>query len=297
MRCARCDDHCESCDASECYLCEDGFFLSDGTCVETCKEGFYADMKQECEPCHRTCRSCGGPDDNDCDSCEDDMFQDKGQCINKSKIKCPDGKFLNGKGECEQCDSSCRTCSGPGEDQCDSCQKACEEYYFLHEDQCVGDCPKGYFTNREQKLCTLCHSDCAECDGPDEDDCTSCGHYRDVRHNGKCLIQCPPETYLDGAECRECDKSCLTCSGPHPSSCLTCRAGMRKDVNGHCQFFSDCPLHTFTDKDGQCNPCHKSCLRCSGAGKEQCLSCNPKHLLLSKGPLAHFPMKLSFNDI
>uniref|UniRef100_A0A8C1W9D5 Proprotein convertase subtilisin/kexin type 5b n=1 Tax=Cyprinus carpio TaxID=7962 RepID=A0A8C1W9D5_CYPCA len=27
MRCARCDDHCESCDASECYLCEDGFFL------------------------------------------------------------------------------------------------------------------------------------------------------------------------------------------------------------------------------------------------------------------------------
>uniref|UniRef100_A0A8C1W980 Proprotein convertase subtilisin/kexin type 5b n=1 Tax=Cyprinus carpio TaxID=7962 RepID=A0A8C1W980_CYPCA len=419
MRCARCDDHCESCDASECYLCEDGFFLSDGTCVETCKEGFYADMKQECEPCHRTCRSCGGPDDNDCDSCEDDMFLDKGQCINKSKIKCPDGKFLNGKGECEQCDSSCRTCSGPGEDQCDSCQKgmfltnsqrcvsvcprethgnqtsgrcedcsagcltcqdahhcvkckesfgplylqdgkcvagckrgypeadvchscavgcasceeqadfclsceedyvrfkhscvlqcpsrhfikdgvceicpngcaecdqmhkcsACEEYYFLHEDQCVGDCPKGYFTNREQKLCTLCHSDCAECDGPDEDDCTSCGHYRDVRHNGKCLIQCPPETYLEGAECRECDKSCLTCSGPHPSSCLTCRAGMRKDVNGHCQFFSDCPLHMFTDKDGQCNPCHKSCLRCSGAGKEQCLSCNPKHFLLNQ---------------
>uniref|UniRef100_A0A8C1EK54 Proprotein convertase subtilisin/kexin type 5b n=1 Tax=Cyprinus carpio carpio TaxID=630221 RepID=A0A8C1EK54_CYPCA len=409
MRCARCDDHCESCDASECYLCEDGFFLSDGTCVETCKEGFYADMKQECEPCHRTCRSCGGPDDNDCDSCEDDMFQDKGQCINKSKIKCPDGKFLNvylflsiwnlhaclyvyagmfltnsqrcvsvcprethgnqTSGRCEDCSAGCLTCQDahhcvkckesfgplylqdgkcvagckrgyPEADVCHSCAvgcasceeqadfclsceedyvrfkhscvlqcpsrhfikdgvceicpsgctecdqmhkcSACEEYYFLHEDQCVGDCPKGYFTNREQKLCTLCHSDCAECDGPDEDDCTSCGHYRDVRHNGKCLIQCPPETYLDGAECRECDKSCLTCSGPHPSSCLTCRAGMRKDVNGHCQFFSDCPLHTFTDKDGQCNPCHKSCLRCSGAGKEQCLSCNPKHLLLNQ---------------
>uniref|UniRef100_A0A671RA21 Proprotein convertase subtilisin/kexin type 5-like n=1 Tax=Sinocyclocheilus anshuiensis TaxID=1608454 RepID=A0A671RA21_9TELE len=413
MRCARCDDHCESCDASECYLCEEGFFLSDGTCVKTCKEGFYGDMKQECEPCHHTCRSCGGPDNNDCDSCEDDMFLDKGQCIRKSKMKCPDGKFLNGKGECEQCDSSCRMCSGHGEHQCDSCQEGmflsnsqrcvsvcprethgnqtsgrcedcsagcltcqdahhcvkckesfgplylqdgkcvaeckrgypeadvclscavgcascegeanfclsceedyvrfkhtcvhqcpskhfikdgvceicpngcaacdqtgkctCEEYYFLHEDQCLGDCPKRYFTNVEQKLCTPCHSDCAECDGPDEDDCTSCGHYGDVRHNGKCLFQCPPETYLDG-----CDKSCLTCSGPHPSSCLTCRASMRKDVNGHCQFFSDCSLHTFTDKDSQCKPCHKSCLRCSGTSKEQCLSCNPKHFLLKQ---------------
>ncbi len=69
---------------------------ADGTCAKTCKEGFYADMKQECEPCHHTCRSCGGPDYNDCDSCEDDMFLDGGQCISMSKIKCPDGKFLNG---------------------------------------------------------------------------------------------------------------------------------------------------------------------------------------------------------
>uniref|UniRef100_A0A8C1PM43 Proprotein convertase subtilisin/kexin type 5b n=1 Tax=Cyprinus carpio TaxID=7962 RepID=A0A8C1PM43_CYPCA len=410
MRCARCDDHCETCDASQCYQCEEGFFLSVLKCI-SCKEGFYADMKQECEPCHSTCRSCGGPDDNDCDSCEDDMFLERGQCISKSKIKCPDGKFLNGEGECEQCDSSCRTCSGHQKDQCDSCQEgmfltnsqlcvsvcphetyrnqtkvdvcvscavgcascegeanycprceegyirykhhcvhhcpaghfikdgvceicprgctecdqrgkcsgelhhwpkilsehiyqvpfsslytedghylseasllylspalsACEEYHFLHEDQCLDDCPKRYFTNLEQNECTPCHSDCAECDGPDEDDCTSCGDYGYVRHNTKCLYSCPPETYLDG-----CDKSCQTCSGPHPSSCLTCRDNMRKDVNGHCEVFSGCPLHTFTDKDGQCKACHKSCLQCSGADKQQCLSCNPKRLLLNQ---------------
>ncbi|XP_016121179.1 proprotein convertase subtilisin/kexin type 5-like [Sinocyclocheilus grahami] len=81
-------------------------------------------MKQECEPCHRTCRSCGGPDDNDGDSCEDDMLLDRGQCISISKIKCPDGKFLNGQGECEQCDSSYRTCSGHRKDRCDSCHEA-----------------------------------------------------------------------------------------------------------------------------------------------------------------------------
>ncbi|KAI2661407.1 Proprotein convertase subtilisin/kexin type 5 [Labeo rohita] len=418
MVCARCDDHCETCDASECYLCDEGYFLSDGTCVETCKEGFYGDMKQECEPCHHTCRSCGGPDHNDCDSCEDDMFLDKGQCISISKISCPDGKFLNSQSDCEQCDSSCWTCSGNGKEQCDSCQdgmfltnsqmcvsicphethpnqtsgrcedcsagcltcrdahhclkckdggslylldgkcvaeckrgypeagechscaegcascegevnyclkceegyvrfkhtcvhhcpsghfikdevcescpngcaecdqmdkcSACDEYHFLHEDECLDDCPKGYFTDVAQKKCTSCNTACAECDGPDEDDCTSCG-FGYVHNNGQCLFwSCPPETYLDGKECRDCDKSCLTCSGPHPSSCLTCRDNMRKDVNGHCEFFRDCSVHTFTDKDGHCKPCHKSCLQCSGAGKNQCISCNPKHFLLNQ---------------
>lgn len=57
---------------------------------------------------------------------------------------------------------------------------------------------------------------------------------------------------------------------------------MRKDVNGHCDDFSGCSLHTFTDEDGQCKPCHKSCLQCSGADKEQCLSCNPEHFLLNQ---------------
>lgn len=54
-------------------------------------------MKQECEPCHHTCRSCGGPSNDDCDTCEDDISLVNGQCITKSKIKCLDGKFLNGK--------------------------------------------------------------------------------------------------------------------------------------------------------------------------------------------------------
>ncbi|KAK7135464.1 hypothetical protein R3I94_014205 [Phoxinus phoxinus] len=426
-KCSRCDDHCLTCDASECFLCEEGFFLSDGTCVATCKEGFYGDEKQECEPCHHMCRTCGGPEYDDCDSCEDDVFLEKGQCINKSKIKCPDKSFLNSLDECEQCDSSCRTCSGHDKEQCDSCEKgmfltnsqmcvsvcplethgnqtsgrcegcsagcltcqdahkclkckdgslylqdgkcvpeckrgypeadachscaagcaschgeasyclSCEEdylrlkhtcvhhcpsrhfvkdgvcelcpnscaecdqtgkcsecapFYFLHEDQCIVDCPKGYFTDVEQKQCMSCHSDCATCDGPDEDDCTSCSNgylMTYVRYNGKCLYRCPSETYLEGAECRECDKSCLTCSGPHPSSCLTCRANMSRDVNGHCEFFSDCSLSTFMGEDGQCQSCHKSCLRCSGASEEQCLSCSPNTFLLNQTCVSKCP--------
>ncbi|XP_073723703.1 proprotein convertase subtilisin/kexin type 5b isoform X1 [Misgurnus anguillicaudatus] len=417
MRCARCDDHCVTCDDSECYLCDDGFLLSDGTCVETCPEGFYSDMKQECEPCHSMCRSCGGPNLDDCDSCEDDMSLKDGQCIGKSKITCSDGFFPNVG--CEQCHSSCKSCLGPEEDQCDSCHEGifltnsqtcvsacpagthgnqtsgrcedcsagcvvcqdahhclkckaafsqlylqdgkcvaectrgypeddacvscatgcascegeannclscdedylrfkhtcvqhcpnkhfvkdgvcercpahctqcdqtqkcseCAEYYFLHEDGCHDDCPEGFFTNVQEKRCERCHSDCSTCDGPDPDDCISCKSSWAARYNGKCLNKCPSDTYLDETECRDCDRSCLTCSGPGPSSCLTCRTDMRKDVNGHCVFFSDCRPQTYTDKNGKCRPCHPTCLHCSGAGKEQCITCNPKHFLLNQ---------------
>ncbi|TRY60185.1 hypothetical protein DNTS_003795 [Danionella cerebrum] len=357
MKCSRCDENCENCDASECYLCEEGFFLLDGKCAKTCKEGFYGDVKQECEPCHRTCRTCGGPKDDDCDACEDDMFLQKGQCVSRKLMKCPDGNFPNGDGSaCEKCDSSCKTCSGPGSDHCDSCEKeqpdlrarvsscdlwehteralrglfgwmfdlgypeadaclscapgcascegeaskclgceegflyfkhscvqqcpirhfvkngvcercpnsctecdqtgkcsGCDEYFFLHMNKCVFDCPVGYFPRMEQKKCVACHGDCAACNGPDEDDCTSCKSYKHMRYNGKCLVHCPAET-----------------------------ESMMLDVNGHCEFISVCPPNTFTDKNRKCQPCHKSCAQCSGAGKEHCISCNTKHFLLNQ---------------
>ncbi|KAL0186537.1 hypothetical protein M9458_018207, partial [Cirrhinus mrigala] len=58
-------------------------------------------------------------------------------------------------------------------------------YFFLHHDKCLNDCPKGYFTDIAQKKCMSCHSTCAECDGPDEDNCISCSSYGYVNHNGK----------------------------------------------------------------------------------------------------------------
>lgn len=67
-------------------------------CVTECQEGFYADIRQECEPCHHECRSCGGPYYDDCDSCEDDRRLVNGECVSKSKaIHCNPLHFLNGE--------------------------------------------------------------------------------------------------------------------------------------------------------------------------------------------------------
>ncbi|KAI5622037.1 proprotein convertase subtilisin/kexin type 5, partial [Silurus asotus] len=429
MMCSPCGDYCINCDESQCYLCEDNFFLSDGTCVAKCKEGFYADARGECEPCHHECRSCGGPYFDDCDSCEDEMRLLDGQCVSINQtIHCGPFKFLNEQGECEQCHSNCKLCWGPMADECnicndglflvassyictsscpagtfgnkttghcedcppgcDKCDKAqqclkcrsrlylqnglcvsncsigypeggvcrscaercvscenepgyclsceqqyllhrhtcvvhcpegyyiksnvceqcpnsctqcdekgqcseCEKYYFLHDGMCLDDCPTAYFPNVHEKKCERCHENCAACDGPDADDCISCSSPRDVRYNGACLSTCPSATYQDKAECRDCDRSCLTCSGPHPSSCLSCKPNMRKDVNGHCEFYSTCSQNTFEDKDGQCKPCHPSCLRCSGAEEHLCLSCGSdvylhNHMCVSMCPDGYY---------
>lgn len=80
----------------------------------------------------------------------------------------------------------------------------------------------------------------------------------------------------------DCDKSCLTCSGHEPSSCLSCDTNRHIDASGHCVWYSECSLHSYMDHNGDCQQCHKLCHRCSGPGKDNCLSCNEPNFLLSK---------------
>lgn len=55
------------------------------------------------------------------------------------------------------------------------------------------------------------------------------------------------------------------------------------DGNSQCvPSANKCSPHQYIDQHGECHPCHKYCYRCSGPGKTHCLSCNPRHLLLSE---------------
>uniref|UniRef100_A0A8C4EH67 Proprotein convertase subtilisin/kexin type 5b n=1 Tax=Dicentrarchus labrax TaxID=13489 RepID=A0A8C4EH67_DICLA len=407
MVCAPCEDkQCVNCDKSQCYWCEEGFYNFDGECVDHCREGFFVDKEsQGCEPCHRACRTCGGPQFDDCDSCEDGFTLKDGECLEATQLalcpekqfrnstanqchsfcktcsaagkencsscysgkgllstcmsRCPSGTFANkASSQCEDCSKGCAMCQGAEQliphslhclfprgfpqggvcqlcaPECASCQgnssyclscerpyllldhscrsnclegyyaketecrhcpadckecnqdglcKRCNLYYFLHDDKCVDDCPVGYFASEKQQECVRCHADCRSCDGPGLDDCIECRNPKAVRYNGECLPQCPTSTYHDKTtnECRDCDRTCLTCSGHEPSSCLTCNTNRRKDASGHCEWFSQCPLHSYMDQNGDCQKCHVPCHRCSGPGKDQCFSCNKPHFLLN----------------
>uniref|UniRef100_A0A3Q3JJF1 Growth factor receptor domain-containing protein n=1 Tax=Monopterus albus TaxID=43700 RepID=A0A3Q3JJF1_MONAL len=177
---------------------------------------------RECEPCHRACRTCGGPQYDDCDSCEDGFTLENGECL--------EGKNL---------------------------------------DKCVDDCPGGYFASEQHHECVRCYADCASCDGPGFDDCDECHNPKAVRYNGE---------------------SCLTCSGHEPSSCLSCDANRRKDASGHCVWLSQCSLHSYMDQNERCQPCHKLCHRCSGPGKDHCLSCTETHFLLNSTCVLECPV-------
>ncbi|XP_029295190.1 proprotein convertase subtilisin/kexin type 5-like [Cottoperca gobio] len=429
MVCAPCEDkQCVVCDQSQCYWCEEGFYVFDDKCVDHCKEGFFVDEEsRDCEPCHRACRTCGGPQYDDCDSCEDKLTLKNGECLKSTQLaSCPETHFRNSQGECELCHSSCKTCSAERKEDCNSCYsgrfftsrqtcmsrcpagtfankmssqcenclkgcitcqdakqcqrcrsglylqdgvcvvdcqrgfpqgglcnpcapecascqgnsshclscekqfllldhscrshclegyyssetechrcpahcrecsqdglcKKCAKYYFLHEGKCVDDCPIGFFASEKQQECVRCHADCASCDGPGFDDCDVCRHPKAVRYNGECLAKCPSNTYYDATtnECRDCDRSCLTCSGHEPSSCLSCDTSRRKDASGHCVWFSQCSLYSYMDHNGECQPCDKLCHRCSGLGKDLCLSCNEPHFLLNNTCVQECPV-------
>ncbi|XP_034396742.1 proprotein convertase subtilisin/kexin type 5-like [Cyclopterus lumpus] len=421
MMCTPCEEQqCVICDQSQCYWCEEGFFGFDDKCVDHCQEGFFVDEEsRDCEPCHRTCRTCGGPQYDDCDSCEEGFMLKSGECLEGRQLSsCTETHFTNSQGECELCHAACKTCSAAGKEDCNSCYsgrfltshqtclprcpsgtfanqassrcedcskgcvmcqdaqqcqrcrsglnlhngvcvvdcqrgfsqggvcqpcvpecascqgnsshclscekqyllldrscrshcpedyyatenrecihcpahcgecnqdglcKKCAQYYFLHEGKCVDDCPNGYFASEKPQECVHCHADCASCDGPSFDDCDVCRNPKAVRYNGECLAKCPNSTYYDATtnECRDCDMSCQTCSGHQPSSCLSCDTHRRKDASGHCVWFIQCSLRSYMDHNGQCQQCHKLCHRCSGPGKDNCLSCNEPHFLMN----------------
>lgn len=69
----------------------------DGKCVDHCKKGFFVDEEsRDCEPCHRDCRTCGGPRYDDCDSCEDEFVLINGECVKDRQFAlCPETHFRN----------------------------------------------------------------------------------------------------------------------------------------------------------------------------------------------------------
>uniref|UniRef100_A0A8C8D0K2 P/Homo B domain-containing protein n=1 Tax=Oncorhynchus tshawytscha TaxID=74940 RepID=A0A8C8D0K2_ONCTS len=270
--CEPCPRGCVQCvDEHRCTRCQvvrkAPLYLQDGQCVRQCQSGYAAG--QVCRGCATGCASCER-NSTHCLSCVEPFLLYQHQCVEA----CPPAHTLR-DGECQHCPTACQECSPNRE-----CT-GCEEYHFLYEGRCVTDCPERFFQDSEQGVCVRCHPDCAQCDGPDGDDCDSCADPEATLHNGACLPNCPSHTYRDSrtGQCKDCDGSCLTCSGPHAGSCSSCREGQRLDAHGQCDpLVNRCTPRHYT---GECHPCHKYCQQCNGPGKSHCLSCNQNHFILN----------------
>jgi proprotein convertase subtilisin/kexin type 5 len=168
--------------ATNCYNCKKGDGLSavPGTCAG----------------CHVTCKTCFGGTGNDkCTSCHSEeeklatgvctcpagYTRDGAACKEDQMLRdgCKPGwSKYGGCDDCQECFGICNSCIAEKEDKCTSCK------FGLHRElkiiitgtnygKCV--CKPGFYEDRYTKECMPCHKRCLTCDGPEEDQCLTCG--------------------------------------------------------------------------------------------------------------------------
>ena len=66
--CTAISDNCVECDGEVCTACQESFFYLEGTCVQHCGVGMYANIDMECQVCSEGCMKC--TDAETCERCE-----------------------------------------------------------------------------------------------------------------------------------------------------------------------------------------------------------------------------------
>uniref|UniRef100_A0A8D3DF75 SPC3 n=1 Tax=Scophthalmus maximus TaxID=52904 RepID=A0A8D3DF75_SCOMX len=124
--CEDCDPSCGECNGGRedsCLSCAPGlvYMRREGRCLPSCPRGYYHDAAHRtCEPCHASCRACSGTSVRSaasCDSCYTGYLLSDGTC----ESLCDIGQYPGSGHACDECDSSCLECQGPGPTNCTVC--------------------------------------------------------------------------------------------------------------------------------------------------------------------------------
>ncbi|XP_075416639.1 proprotein convertase subtilisin/kexin type 5 isoform X2 [Tenrec ecaudatus] len=168
------------------------------------------------------------------------------------------------------CDPECSEvgCDGPGPEHCNDCL---HYYYKLRNNTriCVSSCPLGHY-HADKKRCRKCALNCESCFGSHSDQCLSCkqGSFLSEDTNS-CVTHCPEDLYQDVKKnlCRKCSENCKTCTDFQ--NCTECRDGLSLQ-GSRCAVSCEDGWYF----DGQdCQPCHRFCATCAGAGADGCRTC------------------------
>uniref|UniRef100_A0A3B3UPK2 R-spondin Fu-CRD domain-containing protein n=1 Tax=Poecilia latipinna TaxID=48699 RepID=A0A3B3UPK2_9TELE len=235
---------------------------TDGECVDHCQEGFFVHKEsQECEPCHKDCRSCGGPRSDDCDSCEDDFTLKDGSHSDVWASLCLVLRGFPQGEECHQCAPECGSCK----ERPSNCL-SCERGFLLLDNSCLSSCPEGYYDNSKECL-----------------RCPHCDANRRVDESGGCVwsSQCTMDSYVDlNGDCQRCHTQCRRCDGPGKDHCLSCNEKLLtslwlRPLDGTC--VKKCPVGYYVEDkvDPACERCHPSCESCFGHHSQHCKTCKP----------------------
>ncbi|XP_004862586.1 proprotein convertase subtilisin/kexin type 5 isoform X3 [Heterocephalus glaber] len=174
------------------------------------------------------------------------------------------------------CDPECSEvgCDGPGPDHCNDCL---HYYYKLKNNTriCVSSCPPGHY-HADKKRCRKCAPNCESCFGSHGDQCLSCKYgYFLIEETNSCIIHCPDGSYQDTKKnlCRKCGENCKTCTESH--NCTECRDGLSLQ-GAQCSVTCEDGWY-FSGQD--CQPCHRFCATCAGAGADGCINCTEGYFM------------------
>ncbi|XP_036711559.1 proprotein convertase subtilisin/kexin type 5 isoform X1 [Balaenoptera musculus] len=174
------------------------------------------------------------------------------------------------------CDPECSEvgCDGPGPDHCNDCL---HYYYKLKNNTriCVSSCPSGHY-HADKKRCRKCAPNCESCFGSHGDQCLSCkyGYFLNEETNS-CVTHCPDGSYQDTKKnlCRKCSENCKTCT--ESDNCTECREGLSLQ-GSRCAVACEDGRY-FNGQD--CQPCHRFCATCAGAGAGGCINCTEGYFM------------------
>lgn len=140
--------------------------------------------------------------------------------------------------------------------------------------------------------CQPCDGACAQCTGPDPEDCVGACLVPSSTGDGGCATTCKQNQYVGEGRCNPCSNLCqpgLGCFGSGPDECVACLGyeldgtcysqcpgvvvrgvcvseciGFRT-IQGGC--VETCPANTLVDSNDVCQPCHEQCFSgCTVAG-------------------------------
>jgi proprotein convertase subtilisin/kexin type 5 len=200
IACTTFSPQCLFCSSTSCTVCANGFEPF-GTGCQACGSNQYS-MNGPCTNCHSNCATCTGPNPSfSCQSCNSPFKYLSNSCINT----CAGNEYWTSinQGSCEACSTyspQCLTCTSTG---CSTCQV-------------------GYIVSGSSCVPTPCHSSCATCDGPDENECLSCPIGKGFDSFAKTCSDCTTGYYSQGptstcGTCMTAIQDCQACTTRTPA--------------------------------------------------------------------------------
>ncbi|XP_077332215.1 extracellular matrix organizing protein FRAS1 [Lithobates pipiens] len=296
--CTACHKECASCSgplANQCTFCSPPLALLKGQCISNCGIGYYFDGTV-CSACHPSCRSCLGPEDSHCTQCikSEDSLQAvqeyRGKPYGTCQSHCKPRFFMDSTGICQECHSSCKSCSGRNHLNCTGCHTP----NVLHYGVCLSVCPEGFY--KKDTACHACHPSCKECSGSSDAECLTC-HPHASLIAGSCKTSCSDGQYLNlVGYCVDCHPQCQYCvANLHDtgSVCLKCQYSRYYFLGDRC--IPECPADFYVE-GRNCKGCHLSCRTCSGPGLNACTSCEDGLVLSHNGMCTEFCAQGYYQD-